>query len=184
MKLIMVDLDGTLFDTTEVNYCAYQEAAALYNYKIDHDYYCNYCNGKHYLSFLSQITTHDEKILSEIHTAKKNIYSKYLNYARLNKSLLDIISLLKSDYKIALVTTASKENTYEILNEFDIIDLFDLIITSEDVIHKKPDPECFIKAMKQFNATSEECIIFEDSDVGIQAATQTGSAVYIVKGYN
>ena len=41
MKLIMVDLDGTLFDTREVNYMAYQEAVGQFGYKIDYKYTAN-----------------------------------------------------------------------------------------------------------------------------------------------
>ena len=67
MKLMMIDLDGTLFDTRMVNYLAYQEAIEPYGYSIDYKYYCNFCNGRHYLDFLPQITTTDLSILSDIH---------------------------------------------------------------------------------------------------------------------
>lgn len=51
MKLIIVDLDGTLFDTKDVNYHAYKEAIAPYGYDMDYKYYCEFCNGRHYLDF-------------------------------------------------------------------------------------------------------------------------------------
>ena len=51
MKLIIVDLDGTLIDTKDLNYHAYREALELYGYTIDYQYYCEYCNGRHYLDF-------------------------------------------------------------------------------------------------------------------------------------
>ena len=59
MKLIIVDLDGTLFDTKDVNYHAYKEAIAPYGYDMDYKYYCEFCNGRHYLDFLPQVTTTD-----------------------------------------------------------------------------------------------------------------------------
>jgi beta-phosphoglucomutase-like phosphatase (HAD superfamily) len=51
---------------------------------------------------------------------------------------------------------------------------FDLIYTREDVSKIKPDPEVYQKAMQKFNAKPEECIIFEDSLIGIEAAKKAG----------
>lgn len=184
MKLIMLDLDGTLFDTKEVNYRAYKDAVEPYGYHIDYDYYCRFCNGRHYLEFLPEITTKDKNILSDIHKRKKNAYAKYLSLAKLNTTLVDIVMSCKTKCKIALVTTASRKNTEEILCEFGIKEIFDLIITQEDINKKKPDPEGYIKVMKHFDIIPEESVIFEDSDVGIEAAERSGANVYVVKGYN
>lgn len=184
MKLIMVDLDGTLFDTKEVNYMAYKEAIKPYGYEIDYEYYCKFCNGRHYLDFLPQITTDDRKILSDMHRRKKEAYSDYLEYARINHSLSDMLKCCKSEYKIALVTTASKQNAKDILIKFDLVKLFDLILTHEDVTQVKPDPEGFLMAMSHFDAKPEECVIYEDSDVGIEAAQKTGATVFVAKGFN
>ena len=109
MKLIMVDLDGTLFDTKEVNYLAYKEALKQHAFDIEHEYYCKYCNGRHYLDFLPQITTGDKAVLTSIHNLKKNAYSKYLNFAKPNDKLIELLKMVKPQAKIALVTTASKK---------------------------------------------------------------------------
>ncbi len=184
MKLIMVDLDGTLFDTKEVNYRAYKEAIETYGFQIDHKYYCEYCNGRHYLDFLPQITTNDKNILSDMHNRKKEAYSRYIGLTRVNFQLVELLKLSRAEYKTALVTTASKENTYEILEHFNLLDFFDLILTHDDVKKGKPDPEGYITAMRRFGASPEECIIFEDSRIGIEAAEKTGSTVFVVRGYN
>mgnify|MGYP004539847273 CR=1 FL=1 len=55
MKLIIVDLDGTLFDTKDVNYYAYKEAIVPYGYDIDYKYYRKFCNGRHYLDFCRRL---------------------------------------------------------------------------------------------------------------------------------
>lgn len=184
MKLIMVDLDGTLFDTKEVNYRAYKEALEAYGFDIDYEYYCKFCNGRHYLDFLPQITTNDTNILSDIHRRKKNVYSNYIEYAKLNDGLVEMLRLSKREYKIVLVTTASKQNTYDILNHFRLVGIFDLILTHDDVTRCKPDPEGYLKAMRYFEASSDDCIIYEDSDVGIEAAEKTGATVFVARGFN
>lgn len=182
-KLVMVDLDGTLFDTRKVNYMAYREAAERHGFKLDYEYYCKYCNGKYYMDFLPQITTHNETILHQMHEEKVTVYKKYLEYAVPNKTLIDMLRLLGREYHKALVTTASRENSYDILNCFGLSDLFDLILTREDTERVKPAPEGFLKAMSYFSAVPENCIIFEDSKEGIEAANRAGVQCYVVKGY-
>ena len=90
MKLMMIDLDGTLFDTKEVNYRAYQAAMAPYGFNIDFKYYCEFCNGRYYMDFLPQITTSDKTILSNIHQRKKELYSQYLKFCRVNQGLVNL----------------------------------------------------------------------------------------------
>lgn len=184
MKLIIVDLDGTLFDTKDVNYYAYKEAIAPYGYDMDYRYYCDFCNGRHYLDFLPQITTDDKATLSAIHKAKKTAYRKYLDKAVLNQRLVDVIRLARLEYKTAIVTTASKENCDDILSRFDIADLFDLVLTHDDITKSKPDPEGFLKAMRFFDAKPEETIIFEDSEVGLRAAESSGAFYYRTYRFN
>lgn len=184
MKLVITDLDGTLFDTKNVNYCAYKEAIAPYGYELDYSYYCEFCNGRHYLDFLPQITTNDKEILSVMHKAKKQAYKKYLGKAVLNQGLVDMIRLMRTEYKTAVVTTASKENCYEILNRFGLIELFDLILTHDDITKSKPDPEGFLKAMEYFKADPKDTIIFEDSDVGLRAAEKSGAFYYKTYRFN
>ena len=184
MKLIITDLDGTLFDTKDVNYYAYREAIGEYGYKLDYQYYCEFCNGRHYTDFLPQITTTNEKILLEMHKKKKKFYKKYLDQAIPNRHLINIISALKIEYKTALVTTASKENCMQILERFGLLDMFDLILTQDDITKTKPNPEGFVKAMEYFNAKPEETIIMEDSDIGLEAAKQSGAFYYKTYGYN
>lgn len=184
MKIIMVDLDGTLFDTKDVNYYSYSEALKIFGYELDYSYYCDSCNGKHYMDFLPQITNGNSNVLSKIHEIKKSIYGKYLKYAKVNKLLVDLLWIAKESVKIALVTTASKKNTLEILNYFGITDLFDLILTKDDIVNSKPNPEGYQKALAYFNISKEDALIFEDSDVGEQAAINCGVQYILVKGYN
>lgn len=184
MRLAIFDLDGTLFDTKDVNYYAYKEAVGKYGYDIDYKYYCEYCNGRHYMDFLPQIVGTDDVILKAIHSDKKKLYSKYLDKAVMNEPLFQIIRGIRSECKVSLVTTASKKNCMEILNVFHVGELFDLILTHEDINKTKPDPEGFVKAMEYFHVNPKETVIFEDSDVGLEAAKKSGAYYYKTFGFN
>jgi len=179
----MVDLDGTLVDTKDINYHAYKDALAKYGYEIDYEYFCAYCNGRHYLDFIPKIVE-DEALYTDIHKTKKGCYSSYLKYARVNTFLVNILKQAKENSKVALVTTASKQNCTELLEHCKLTDLFDLILTREDVEHSKPNPEGFLKVMAHFNVSADETIIFEDSSVGMEAALAATTTVYKTYGFN
>lgn len=179
-KLAIFDLDGTLFDTKEINYLSYKQAINEVGFELDYEFFCTSCNGKHYKEFLSEIVTENENLLEKIHKRKKELYNSNLKVARMNKHLFVMIDLIKCDYHLALVTTASRKNCEDILRYFGKYDIFDLILTQEDVTNIKPHPEGFLKAMKYFKVIPEMTIIYEDSKVGIEAAHRSNANVFIV----
>ncbi len=181
-KLAIFDFDGTLFNTDEVNYHAYSEAVKPFGGIIDHERFITEFNGKHYTTFIPQILGGTEK-LEEVHEAKKRLYREYIGYAKMNDHLFDIIRALRGEYNIALVTTASRKNVDELLEHFGVTDLFDLIISQENITKTKPDPEGFLKAMGHFRTAADKTYIYEDSDVGIEAARRTGASVIVVDRY-
>ena len=186
-KLAIFDLDGTLFDTKDVNYNAYQNAIKMVeiDVKIDYNDFCNLYNGKNYRDFLPKIIPDiTEEQMKNIHNFKKNIYTKYLDKAKKNNLLFAILQEMKESFFLSVVTNASKKNVNEILEKFSVKDLFDLLITQEDVKNPKPSAEGFIKAMDYFNISKENTIIFEDSKIGIQAAIESGANYVKVYGYN
>lgn len=177
-NLAIFDLDGTLFNTNRVNYMAYDEALKEYGYAVEFDYFCRECNGRHYSTFLPKIIGNFLDVIEQVHLRKKELYSNFLKEAKPNTHLIHILHLIREEYYLAVATTASRCNTEEILRYFDIDKEFQLILTQEDVIHPKPDPEIFLKAMKYFGIGAEHTIIFEDSEVGIKAAGLTGCQTF------
>lgn len=183
-RLAIFDMDGTLFDTKDVNYYSYKRALEEEGYSMDYRFYCEFCNGRHYTEFLPRLIGNDKDALERIHSRKKRLYVECLNKARINMPLFDIICCLKKKYYCAIVTTASKKNCYDLLDFFQCRDTFELILTQEDIPLKKPDPQGFLMAMKYFGLKPEDTIIFEDSETGIRAAEASGADFYVVHGYN
>ena len=68
----------------------------------------------------------------------------------------------------------------KILKDKDLQDFFDFIITSNDVSKSKPDPAMYLLAMKHLQLCEEECVIFEDSSVGIEASKRANIDCIVV----
>lgn len=182
-KLALFDMDGTLFDTAEVNYLAYKEAAAKLGIDIPRDKFMEVYEGRNYKDFMPLFGVMGEQDLQFVHEEKKKIYPQYIGKAKVNWFLTDLLEELPDYYDKALVTTASRKNVLDILSAFGLENAFDFMITQEDAAKLKPDPEAFLMAMEKAGATPENTIIFEDSQVGIEAAYATGAAVMQVRRF-
>ena len=69
-KMIICDLDGTLFDTSEVNYQAYKKSLNEMGYELSYSFFIKECYGKHYKEFLSKLNLTEEEI-EKVHIIKK-----------------------------------------------------------------------------------------------------------------
>ena len=89
-----------------------------------------------------------------------------------------IKSLKSNGIRTAVVTSSNllkMENVYRCHPDFR--EMFDMILTSEDFSESKPSPYCYLKAMRLFGAGPEDCVVFEDSLAGLQAARASGAFV-------
>lgn len=183
-KLIAVDLDGTLIDTSLVNSRSYREALEEYGFTVSDEYYMKNCYGRYYLDFLPGLMGEnpEPELVEAVHNRKKKIYSSCASAGRRNDALYEILKSLHGaeNWHTALVTTGNPKNTEEILKAFDCYDLFDLILTSADVCKSKPDPEGYLMAMERFGVSPEDTVIFEDSGTGMKAAIASGATVFQV----
>lgn len=180
--LACFDLDGTLFDTGAVNYYAYKNALEEFGIELTKDFFDSECEGKNYKDFIPVIMGNTLN-MEKVHDLKKNYYVTNLDKARENKHLFRMIKLMKDNYYIALVTTASRKNTLDILNYFGYTELFDFIVTQEDTTEIKPNPQGFLKAIEYFEMDASNTVIFEDSDIGLAAAGATGATVIAVNNF-
>ena len=179
--LAIFDMDGTLFDTCKANYKAYSSAIDKCGIlsTISEEKFTKECFGKNYMDFLPSIYgVFDQEILKRIHDFKTEHYQDFCNqYVTKNEHLFNIIENIRDKYYVVIVTTAARENVNTILSKFKAQDLFDLIISQEDVKKLKPNPEGYLLAMKYYSIPENRTIVFEDSDACIASAKELGCSV-------
>ena len=85
------------------------------------------------------------------------------------------LEILKSRNKMLSLATTNRIHTVEkFINAFDLHGFFSLILTQEDVTHRKPHPEVYLLAKQRIALSEEEILVVEDSEVGVAAAKAAG----------
>jgi HAD superfamily hydrolase (TIGR01509 family) len=181
IKAIITDFDGTLFDTFEANYFAYKDVLNSHGLELSKDTYRK-CFGLRFNEFMESIGIKNIVLKNQIKTEKAKIYPNYFDLIAPNFELIAFLRTMKRNgIKIAIASTARRENLINVLSYFDLTDIFDVIFTGESVMYGKPHPEIYILTMDKLGVEDSETLIFEDSEVGIQAAQASGASVIKIK---
>lgn len=170
VKLLITDFDGTLVDTFEANFLAYQKAFSMFGLELTEQQYRD-CFGFRFDDFMSHMGINDNDTKNGIRLAKGDFYPLFFDKLIVNDPLLTLLKTFKNSGGLtAVASTARKENLMNALNFIDAADAFSLILTGEDVKHGKPNPAIYNKVLETLNVLPAEALIFEDSSVGISAA--------------
>lgn len=184
IKAIISDFDGTLVDTFEANYLAYQQAFAEIGFPLTRETY-RVCFGLRYDKFIERLglaQNVDTRIVREL---KAKYYPQYFEHFKVNHVLVDFIRAFHDGGgKTAIASTARRENLMAALKCIGAMELFDVILAGDVVEHGKPNPEIYLKALEMLQVKAEDAICFEDTEVGLEAAKAAGvSVIKIVKNY-
>ncbi len=179
-KGLIFDLDGVIVNTAKYHFLAWKQIADELNIVFterDNER----LKGVSRVESFEKILEIGSKILNgkdkEYYCRKKNnIYVNYINSLDENEILPGakefLIDSREKGYLLA-IGSASK-NALRILEQLNIINLFDAIIDGTKVTKAKPDPEVFVKGAQALGVAPDRCIVFEDSFAGIEAAQNAG----------
>ena len=175
IKAVITDFDGTLVDTFEANLASYQKVLGDLGIDLSREKYRE-CFGLRFDAFMAALGINDEQTREKIKDAKTALYPSFFKKLIPNKALINFLESLKnSGVKIAIASTARKENLMNVLSYLGLADSFDLILAGVNVSKGKPDPEIYNLTMERLGVSPEDVLIFEDSDVGLQAAEASGA---------
>lgn len=168
---VLFGLDGVIVDTRKIKDDFWNSVATKNGLDIDN--FSSTINGMNINAIIDlyfAINTPKEKqqIIDECMALDLSIdYSKLVV-----PHILDFIQYLKlSGYKLGIVTSSSIRKVDKVLEQLDLVDTFDTVITAESIRKGKPDPMGFVLAQTNLGVQSNECIVFEDTMNGIKAAT-------------
>lgn len=168
------DLDGVVADTIGSLHEIYSDIAKTLGLASSQDEF-NYLNGLN----IEEISFYLEKKTNSTHKKDdiKNMFIERFQYmyekVKLIPGVMDTLeSLHKNDIKIGLASSSKRHNIDTLLNKFNIRHFFDFIVSGDDVVHSKPDPEIYYIAKK--HSKCDFCFAIEDSINGLKSAKMAG----------
>jgi HAD superfamily hydrolase (TIGR01509 family) len=94
-----------------------------------------------------------------------------------------IPELEQTGYRLGVATASNRQWADRWLAHFDLLPYFQVIATSDDVVHNKPAPDVYLYAATELGVPPERCLAFEDSVAGVQAAKAAGMTAIAVPSH-
>ena len=186
IKLAIFDLDGTLIDSVKVHSKTWSESCESFGYCIPESYFYNLTGmtSKSVGEKLIKDFGISENVIDDLIQYKSKLYFDNINKIDVFENILEIIKDYKSkNIKVALATGSKRKNVLEIL-KVKGLNLFDFVLTGDELEHSKPHPDAFLKCLEHFKYSPKDAVIYEDSVTGFKAAEQANISYYICKNGN
>lgn len=200
IRLLLLDFDGTLADTRRANTLAYITALREADYPLTETEYETCYFGMRCNEFLTRYGIADPAERERLRLRKIALYPRFFDTVRLNEPLWDFCRAFQQQSgRVWIVSTGSRANIDHVMRHLGIggpveadkssvcgsndapNGRVDGILTGEDIARSKPAPDCFLEAMRREGCTPAETLIFEDSEIGLEAARRSGAAYIRVK---
>ncbi len=182
---ILFDCDGTLADTMPAHYRAWLHVTKHHGILFDEDRF--YALGGRPTRDILATLANEASIEIDLDHASEMKESAFLEQVKHVKAIDPVIAALRRAHghlPVAVVTGGYRDVCEKILLQIGIREFFDCIVASEDTNRHKPDPDPFLEAARRLGVAPEGCLVWEDSDLGIEAARQAGMSWIDVRSFH
>ena len=176
-KAYLFDCDGTIADSMPLHFVAWTNVLAEHGATMDEDTF--YAWGgmpiREILSTLNALQGLNMPV-DEVAKRKEGMYYEIIHELKAVPEVLEHIHASHGHIPFAVVSGSTRESVVASLTTLGILDRFDVLVCAGDYTKSKPDPEPFLMAAAKLGVAPEDCLVFEDTDMGIASATAAGMA--------
>ncbi len=176
MTAAIFDLDGVIVDTVPMHFKTWKKMFAEYGRSFTFGEYKQKLDGITRMEGTRAILTDlPEEEIKKASEKKQKYFLEQLKDEKIPvyTSTLSLMDQLKAKgIKVAVVS--SSKNARKILQEIGLIQTLDTLVSGDDVLRGKPDPQIFIMASERLHVPPQQCTVFEDAAQGVEAAKRAG----------
>lgn len=172
---LIFDCDGTIADTMPLHYQSWVGALARYERTLSEARFYALA-GVPTVRMVEMFSKEGPVPLpvQEVADLKESLYERLLPQAPPIASVVDIIRANAGKRPMAVASGGTRYLCTLVLQELGLLSFFDALVTCEDVERAKPAPDVFLKAAERIGIPPAECLVYEDADLGIEAAEAAG----------
>jgi HAD superfamily hydrolase (TIGR01509 family) len=173
----LFDCDGTIADSMPLHYVAWKTALAEWNCDFPEDIFYSW-GGMPVAEIIATLNARHglEMPVAAVAHRKESLYFEILPQLKAVPEVLEQIESQHGRIPFAVVSGSTRESVTASLTALNILDKFDTLVCAGDYKNSKPDPEPFLTAAARLGVAPEACLVFEDTEMGIQSATAAGMA--------
>ncbi|MDW8033802.1 MAG: HAD family hydrolase [Nitrososphaerota archaeon] len=181
VKAVIFDFDGTLVDTVRLLAEAWARAASILNISVTPEEIEKYV-GLAGPEISLKITGGDEAKAAELRRLKDHIYeSEYVTKMRLFDDVKPSLNILRSKgIKTGVASSQTSRRLKQYLLNLGILKMFDVLIGSDVVVRRKPEPDVFLKAAELLRVKPDECFAVGDTCFDYESASKAGMRFILV----
>ena len=173
-EAVIFDWDGTLADTRKAIVISFQKALKKINLEVPTQYIERRIGigaSETFREILDAANRRiDEKVVKQLVERKSKVQIELASEVALFDGAQQLLEALRGKVKVGLASMNNRSVIMHLLQNNDLADCFDTILTVEAVSLSKPDPEIFLKTAAQLKAIPAKCVVLEDSLFGVKAA--------------
>jgi HAD superfamily hydrolase (TIGR01509 family) len=176
IQALIFDLDGTLANTEMLHFRAWRETLLQNGVGVfsleDFFRYVGTSNEKVANDYIRSAEIN--KSQKELIKQKQTLYMDLIPEVELCSGAREILERFHGEMSFAVASSSHEKEIRAILEIHDLISYFPVILGGDMVQKRKPDPEIYLKAVALLGKSPDECIAFEDSGPGLNAAKNAG----------
>jgi HAD superfamily hydrolase (TIGR01509 family) len=176
-RAYLFDCDGTIVDSMPLHYVAWKTALDEWNCPFPEELFYAW-GGKPVDEILSKLNGM-HGLAMPVEAVGKRKEGLYFDLLPQLKPILEVVEHINTQYghiRFAVVSGGRRNSVVRSLTVTRLIDRFETIVGAEDYENSKPAPDCFLLAAERLGVEPGACLVFEDTYLGIQAATAAGMA--------
>ena len=172
---LIFDCDGTLADTMPLHWRAWQLIAARYRIQFPQDRFYS-LGGVPSREILKLLSAEQGLGLDHLAVAreKEAVYLPLIAQVEPINAVVGVVRENSGKIPMAVASGGTRSIIEQVLEHLGIRELFQAIVTSEDVVRQKPAPDIFLEAARRLGVRPELCRAYEDTDLGMQAIRAAG----------
>jgi len=176
-RAYLFDCDGTIADSMPLHYVAWKRILAEWGCEFDEQTFYSW-GGMPVTEIIAALNVRNGLAMpvEEVQRRKEALYFEILPELKAVPEVLEHIELSHGHIPFAVVSGSTRESVTKSLETLGILDKFDTLVCAGEYERSKPDPQPFLIAAERLGVAPEDCLVFEDTEMGIQAATAAGMA--------
>lgn len=176
-KAYLFDCDGTIADSMPIHYITWKRALGEWNCEFTEEIFYAW-GGMPMDEIISALNLQQglKMPVEDVARRKEELFFETLPELKAVPEVLEHIEDQYGRIPFAVVSGGTRESVTASLNALKILDRFETLVCAGDYQRCKPDPEPFLTAARRLGVAPESCLVFEDTEMGLQAATAAGMA--------